>query len=177
MKRFDSQKAVFKLGAVSQAKIAVLAADLAVAYASVAVLEGVVAEEAGGLTREQGAIHRACLRVIERTAAEIVGAVADNDSNFHSKVPAVPRGLGRVCHYCGCSKFDPCATEVAGDGRLVPCGWSTKSIMGVWDVCTACEAEGLADGTEDRERARRDEATSQFQASPDAGPNAPGKAH
>ena len=58
MKRFDSQRAVFKgMGAVSQAKIAVLAADLGIAHASIAVLEEIVEKEAGGLTREQAAIH------------------------------------------------------------------------------------------------------------------------
>lgn len=156
MKRFDSQRAVFKgMGAVSQAKIAVLAADLGIAHASIAVLEEIVEKEAGGLTREQAAIHRACMRVIENTAAEIVGLLADNDRDFQRKIPCVPKGLGRVCHYCGCSKFDPCA-EVSGAGVLSGCSWSSKSIMGVWDVCSACESEGLADGTEAREQAKRD---------------------
>lgn len=155
MKRLDSQKAVFKgMGAVSQAKIAVLAADLGIAYASIAVLEELVMTP-DGLTREQAAIHRACMRIVENAAAEIVGILADNDKDFQSKLPCVPKGLGRVCHYCGCSKFDPCAEETEA-GTLLGCSWSSKSIMGVWDVCTACEAEGLADGTEGRERAKRD---------------------
>lgn len=138
MKRFDSRKELLKIPAVDGVKLGVLSMDIAVAYATMAMIEQDVLPD-DVKDYEKAAALRASMAVIEHAAAALVGVVTDNVRNI--PFPVVPRGLGRCCHYCGCSQNDACTCN---DGRA--CSWSPKSLMGVRDICTACDEKGLADG-------------------------------
>lgn len=139
MKRYNSQKAWFKIGPISQAKIGVLALDLAISYLNIALIQQ--AQEDGGegavLSGNLEALQRASGAIITYAGAELADLVNKNCPDLLAQLPILPRGLGRVCHFCGCSEHDACL-----EPGMTCCSWAATSIPYVRDVCSACDAEG-----------------------------------